>query len=151
MIAFADVKSKYIRWVNIFLYFWIAITLAISIIDLVLGILFGLDFEKVLIAGHAMPLTGAPADVTNAHLLIAGQAAIGTLFSVVLRGYVLWLVNVMLVVFLFTQTLHVSDFNRLAPFRRTAAAAGANGQANGGYEDETPSRRPHPIEAFGSK
>lgn len=139
---------------NIFLYFWIVITLAISIIDLVLGILFGLDFEKVVTAGHSVALVGPEVAAANGQLLIAGQAAIGTLFSIVLRGYVLWLVNVVLVVFLFSQTLLVADFNRLAPFRRTlasSATAGAGGQTNGGFQDETPARKPHPIEAFGSK
>lgn len=45
-----DVKNKYIQWVNIFLYFWIAITLAVSVIDLALGILFGVDYDRVMVS-----------------------------------------------------------------------------------------------------
>lgn len=44
-----DVKRKYLQYVNIFLYFWIGITLAISVIDLALGILFGLDYDRVMV------------------------------------------------------------------------------------------------------
>lgn len=51
-IFLTDVRREYIIWANIFLYFWIAITLAVSIIDLALGILFGLDYDQIMVNKH---------------------------------------------------------------------------------------------------
>lgn len=129
-----------------------------SVIDLVLGILFGLDYERVSDRAAAASLD-VTADTGKTQLLIAGQAAIGTLFSVVLRGYVLWLCNVVLVVFLFTQALLVSDYNRLAPFRRHEngvgmvgiGSGGLGGESNDGFVNDNADRKPHPIEAYGNK
>lgn len=63
------------------------------------------------------------------------------LFTIILRGYLLWILNVVLAVYFFTQTLRISDYNRLAPK--------PVGVSNPGYVDDA--RRNHPIEAYGSK
>lgn len=153
-ILLVGVKSRYIRWANIFLYTWILITLAVTLLDLILGVLLGLDYEKVNNAANAIALNPA-ADIVNGHLLIAGQTAIGMLFSIVLRGYVLWLINVVLLIFLFSQTLLVADYNRMEPERlagRSPRGNGVNGgTVNGGYRGEAVAQKSMAIDAFGGK
>lgn len=86
--------------------------------------------------------------------MIAGQTAIATLFSVVLRGYVLWLINVVLLIFLFSQTLLVADYNRMEPERlagRSPRGNGNGGTVNGGYRGEQVAQKSVAIDAFGGK
>lgn len=53
---FIDVRYAYLRHVNLFLYFWILLTTAVSILDLGLGIALGLDYDtlRVLITMISM-------------------------------------------------------------------------------------------------
>lgn len=43
----SDVRYAYLRHANLFLYFWIALTTAVSILDLGLGIALGLDYDTL--------------------------------------------------------------------------------------------------------
>lgn len=76
-------------------------------------------------------------------LLAAAQAGVGMLFTIVLRGYIIWIINVALSIYFFTQTLEISDFNRLSAKQPTG------GVSNRAFTDE--SRTQHPIEAYGNK
>lgn len=42
-----DVRYNYLRHANIFLYFWIFLVTIVSILDLGLGIAFGLDYDTL--------------------------------------------------------------------------------------------------------
>lgn len=144
-------QRKYIVWANIFLYFWIAITLAVAIIDLALGILFGLDYDRIMARSYVEPLLTVGAVDSPPFLLAAAQAGVGMLFTIVLRGYIIWIINVALAIYFFTQTLEISDYNRLTT--KPLASANNGGASNRGFVDEPSSRaqQQHPIEAYGNK
>lgn len=55
-------------------------------------------------AGETIQSSGA--------VLMAAQAAAGVMMGVAFRGFLLWIVNVALVGYFFTQTLEITDFNR---------------------------------------
>ncbi|XP_055708426.1 uncharacterized protein LOC129804821 [Phlebotomus papatasi] len=103
-------KEEYIRYANIFLYIWIFITLAISIVDMALGILFGLDYGVIMDEAHSVGLAGA---TINHAILLAAQASAGVLMGVAFRGFLLWLINIFLALYLFTHTFKISDHNRM--------------------------------------
>lgn len=52
---------------------------------------------------------------STASVLITAQNSAGIMASVALRGYFMWFVNVFLVIFLFIQTFHVYDYNKITP------------------------------------
>lgn len=43
----ADIRYEQLRYANIFLYFWIVLVFGVSILDLGLGIAFGLDYDTL--------------------------------------------------------------------------------------------------------
>lgn len=51
-ISFSDARHKYVRYINVFLYIWIIITMIISVLDLALGILFAIDYDTVVVSGR---------------------------------------------------------------------------------------------------
>ncbi|XP_059614453.1 uncharacterized protein LOC132260398 [Phlebotomus argentipes] len=103
-------KEEYIRYANIFLYIWIFLTLAISIVDMALGILFGLDYGTIMDHAYTIDFVGA---TINHAILLAAQASAGVLMGVAFRGFLLWLINVFLALYLFTHTFKISDHNRM--------------------------------------
>ena len=105
-----DVKKANIRFVNVFLYVWITLTLAITMMDLALFILFTLDYDTVL--KHSLTISLNFAAITQA-VLITAQNASGMMMSIALRGYILWIINFCLAIYLFTQTFKISDHNRM--------------------------------------
>lgn len=46
------------------------------------------------------------------YLLIAAKTASGIMMSITLRGYTIWLINLLLCIYFFTQTFKISDYNR---------------------------------------
>lgn len=60
-------------------------------------------------------------------VLLAAQGAAGIMMGVAFRGFLLWLLNVVLVCYFFTQTLRISDFNR-------RQATGFVGADNNGFD-----------------
>lgn len=46
---FAVVTHRFIKIANIFLYIWIFITVALSLMDLAFGILFALDYNDIMV------------------------------------------------------------------------------------------------------
>ncbi|CAO1301736.1 unnamed protein product, partial [Diamesa hyperborea] len=105
-----NVKKANIRFVNVFLYIWIALTLIITMMDLALFILFTLDYDTVL--KHSLTVSLNFAAITQA-VLITAQNASGMMMSIALRGYILWIINFCLAVYLFIQTFKISDHNRM--------------------------------------
>lgn len=47
------------------------------------------------------------------YLIVAAKTAAGIMMSVALRGYTIWLINIVLCIYFFTQTFKISDYNRI--------------------------------------
>jgi hypothetical protein len=138
-----DVKKSNLRYANTFLYIWIVTTIVISIIDLVLFILFTLDYDTILTHSFDFNLNF---QVAVSSILITAQNTAGIMMSLALRGYILWLLNIGIAVFLFIQTFKISEFNS----QNEKSTAG--GIVNGGFNAENvyihSSNRSQPIKAF---
>lgn len=106
----ADVKKANLRHLNVFLYIWIVITFVVVIIDLVLFILFLLDYIAIMHLSYERSLDFA---ASNVSVLITAQNTAGIMASVALRGYLLWLINIFLVITLFGKTFYVYDYNKI--------------------------------------
>ncbi|XP_039439705.1 uncharacterized protein LOC120420674 [Culex pipiens pallens] len=139
LILLTNARKKYIRYVNVFLYIWIVFTVTISILDLALGIQFAVDYDTII---NALFLRIAQPTVTQAdHVLSLAATVSGIMLVMAFRGWIFWLVNVGLAVYLFTQTFKIYDYNQL---RRKSA-----GMANGGFVGDQGARRA-PIDAYDS-
>lgn len=95
-------------------------------IDLALFTLFIIDYITIMQLSYNIGLDWA--DATRS-ILVTAQNTSGMLASLALRGYFLWLINLSLTVFLFTQTFFVSDYNRMREVNTT-------GQINSGFKKE---------------
>jgi len=80
-------------------------------IDLVMFIFFVLDYETILSHSFSQTLNFAP---VSSSVLLSAQVSAGIMFSVALRGYLLWVINMGICLFLFTQTFKIYDYNKLA-------------------------------------
>ncbi|XP_070497449.1 uncharacterized protein [Chironomus tepperi] len=123
-----NVKKSNLKYANVFLYIWVLITFVISMIDLVVFIFFVLDYETLLSHSFSQSLNFAPPTTS---VLLSAQVSAGIMFSVALRGYFLWAVNLGICLFLFTQTFKIYDFNKLA-----ASGVANNGFLNNAYRNE---------------
>jgi hypothetical protein len=126
-----DVKKSNLRYANGFLYVWCLITFVIAIVDLVLFILFVIDYETILSHSLSASLNFA---VATSSILLSAQNAAGIMYSVALRGYALWLINLVLSLYLFTQTFKVYDYNKLASSGGGIAAT--SGHVNSGFKSD---------------
>lgn len=106
-----NVKKSNLKYANVFLYIWVLITFIVSMIDLVMFIFFVLDYETILSHSFSQTLNFAP---TTSSVLLSAQVSAGIMFSVALRGYLLWVINMGICLFLFTQTFKIYDYNKLA-------------------------------------
>lgn len=96
-------------------------------VDLVLFVLFIIDYNTILQHSFNFSLNFG----TSVHsILIVAQNTAGMMASVALRGYLLWLINLVLTVYLFTQTFRVYDYNRMKEISRPA------GQVNIGFKSD---------------
>lgn len=77
-----------------------------------LFVLFILDYIDVMQLSYQRELDFA---ASNLAVLITAQNTAGIMASVALRGYLLWLINIFLVVFLFGKTFYVYDYNKIKP------------------------------------
>lgn len=84
--------------------------------------------------------------VSTEAILITAQNTSGMLASIALRGYLLWIINLSMALYLFTQTFRVSDYNRMGGVNQTGY------QNNGFRKDEELPRHSiynnQPIRAF---
>lgn len=79
-------------------------------IDLVLFILFILDFDTIMQRSFEFSLNFAASSLS---ILITAQNTSGMMASLALRGYLLWFINLGIACYLFTQTFKVYDHNKL--------------------------------------
>lgn len=96
-------------------------------IDLVLFVLFIVDYNTIMQRAYTLGLNFAP--VTNS-VLITAQNTAGIMASIALRGYILWFINLILSIYLFTQTFKVYDYNH------TTEAVNKTGQSNAGFQND---------------
>ncbi|KAL9701306.1 hypothetical protein quinque_004747 [Culex quinquefasciatus] len=148
LILLTNARKKYIRYVNVFLYIWIVFTVTISILDLALGIQFAVDYDTII---NALFLRIAQPTVTQAdHVLSLAATVSGIMLVMAFRGWIFWLVNVGLAVYLFTQTFKIYDYNQL---RRKLSLPSmldrVPERANGGSVGDQGARRA-PIDAYDS-
>lgn len=47
------------------------------------------------------------------YLIVAAKTAAGIMMSIVWRGWTIWLINIILCVYFFTQTFKIADYNRI--------------------------------------
>lgn len=139
----SDIKKSNIRYMNVFLYIWIFITFVISMIDLVLFIMFILDYDTII--RHSYDISSNFA-VSTSTILITAQNTAGMMASIALRGYLLWLINLVLCIYLFTQTFRIYDYNRTSGLNPT-------GHANAGFKADNELQghsifKNQPISAF---
>lgn len=132
------VTHRFIKFANIFLYVWIFITVGLSLMDLAFGILFGLDYNDLMHLAHQIPTTEFN---TSQFVLIAAQTASGAMMTMAFRGFILWIINVALAVYLFSQTFSIFDYNKFQP-------AEPIGTTNRAFVNDEKS---HPIDAYGNK
>lgn len=121
-------NKKSIRYSNISLYFWVSITFIVCLIDLVLFVLFMVDYNTIMQRSYTVPLNFSP--VTNS-VLIAAQNTAGMLASIALRGYILWFINLVSTIYLFTQTFRIYDYNHTSE-----AVNKTTGQANAAFQND---------------
>lgn len=119
-------------------------------VDLVLFVLFITDYNTILQHSYNYSLNFG----TSVHsILIVAQNTSALLASLALRGYLLWLINLILTVYLFTQTFRVYDYNRMKSISKP------EGQVNIGFktDDEMKAHSAHsmltnqPIDAFDTR
>lgn len=127
MIHFIDVKKSNIRYFNVFLYIWILITFVICMVDLTLFIFFILDYNTIMQHSYTISLNFVPP--TNS-MLVTAQNTAGMMASLALRGYLLWFINLILTIYLFTQTFRVYDYNRM-----NQVGNNNTGQVNKGFSN----------------
>uniref|UniRef100_A0A182M8C3 Uncharacterized protein n=1 Tax=Anopheles culicifacies TaxID=139723 RepID=A0A182M8C3_9DIPT len=153
-----NARHKYVRYINVFLYIWIIITMIISVLDLALGILFAIDYDT-LVETHRLStamISDSSSKQKNAlfaypfgmgqvlppvQVLATAVHVSGIMMVMAFRGWIFWIVNVALAIFMFTQTFKIYDYNQM---RRKQT----NGTANGGYVPEGDTMRRPPIDAY---
>lgn len=114
-------------------------------VDMVMFILFIIDYETIMTHSFNISLNFSP--VTNV-ILLSGQNTAGLLASISMRGYFLWFINLIMTLYLFTQTFKVYDYNR-------TKLRAATGQTNNAYTNDELSGhsiyKNQPIQAFDSQ
>lgn len=140
-----DIKKSNIRYLNLFLLIWVLITITITIIDLVLFIMFIMDYDTILAYSFGVSLDGTVPSTMS--ILITAQNTAGMMASLAMRGYVLWIINLSFAIFLFTQTFKIYDHNEKNKIDK-------NGQVNNAFKNDTEELQGHsiynnrPISAF---
>lgn len=121
-----SVKKSTLSYFNVILYSWIFITFVICIIDLLLFIYFIIDYYNIMQESYNVSLNFA---VSTSSILLSAQNTSGMLASLALRGYLLWLINLTLVIYFFTQTFKVYDYNKTSGISKS-------GQMNKGFKSD---------------
>ncbi|KFB51484.1 AGAP006547-PA-like protein [Anopheles sinensis] len=134
-----NARQKYVRYINIFVYIWIIITMIISVLDLALGILFAIDYDTLVHVLYEYPFGPGPL-LAPVQVLATAVHVAGIMMVMAFRGWIFWIVNVSLAIFMFTQTFKIYDYNQMR--RKT------NGASNGGYVPEGDGMRRAPIDAY---
>ncbi|XP_055533509.1 uncharacterized protein LOC129723355 isoform X1 [Wyeomyia smithii] len=131
-----NAREKYVRYINVFLYIWIALTIVISTLDLALGIQFGVDYGTII---HALFLRPYPTLTAADQTLTMAVTVSGIMMVMAFRGWIFWVINVGMAVYLFTQSIVIYDYNQM---RRKS------GMTNGGFAEDNSGVRRQPIDGY---
>lgn len=132
---------RFIDYLNTFLYIWIFLTIAISLLDLVLGCILGSDYGVII--HHAANISFFETTPFTNFVLLTAQAVSGTFMSIAFRGYVLWIINVGLAIYFFKETFSVYEYNKMK---------GLTGMTNIGFTENMHSiHKAKPIDAYAYK
>ncbi|XP_055623441.1 uncharacterized protein LOC129766865 [Toxorhynchites rutilus septentrionalis] len=105
-----NARKKYVWYINVFLYIWVAFIVVVCVLDFALGIQFAVDYDTIKRALHERPYTAStPAD----QVLISAATVSGIMMVMAFRGWIFWIINVGLAAYLFTQTFKIYDYNQL--------------------------------------
>lgn len=88
--------------------------------------------------------------ITNS-VIITAQNTAGIMASVALRGYLMWLINLCLVIFLMTQTFKIYDYNKIQAHDEDRSNGRVNrgfDRSNDDFKDHSIFRNEPPIQAF---
>ncbi|XP_014102959.2 uncharacterized protein [Bactrocera oleae] len=104
------VRKDNIKYTSAAIYSWIVAIACINLMDLGLGIIFGLDFDKFNRAAYSYNLSSMNAgeiDPQAAQLVAGGVAAI-SLMIISFKGVILWLINVGLMCYLLKLVIEIA-------------------------------------------
>ncbi|XP_067643013.1 uncharacterized protein [Eurosta solidaginis] len=133
---------------------WTISILCINLMDLGLGIIFALDYSKFNIAAYIYNLSTINSGVIDpqAAQLVAGAVVTISLMIISFKGFILWLINVGLMVYLMTLVLivaHDKDTNdTLFMHRKDSDDALAERPPIRAYEEQTSTSQVYTNEAF---
>lgn len=96
------VRKDNIKYTNYVICAWVITILCINLMDLGLGIIFGLDYGKFNRAAYNYNLSSINSGAIDAQAvqLVAGGVAAISLMIISLKGFILWLINVGLMCYL---------------------------------------------------
>lgn len=103
-------RKDNIKYTSAAIYSWIVAIACINLMDLGLGIIFGLDFDKFNRAAYSYNLSSMNAgeiDPQAAQLVAGGVAAI-SLMIISFKGVILWLINVGLMCYLLKLVIEIA-------------------------------------------
>lgn len=104
------VHKQNMKYANIFLYFWIINTMTVIVLDVVIGSFFARDYTNISQRAKTIILS-EPAETVSVILMARTVAWI--MLSVSFRGFILWIINVVVMFYLFSHTFHIHDHNKV--------------------------------------
>ncbi|XP_037940309.1 uncharacterized protein LOC119673145 [Teleopsis dalmanni] len=154
VLLITNLKKDNIKHTLFVLYTWVLITLGICLMDLALGIIFGIDYDKFYSAATEYDVDVMNGQTVNpmAAQLIAGMVVSISLMIISFKGFVLWIINVGLMTYLLMRAACIvrdKDGNdTLFNPRKESDDILATRTTINAYEEKTPAPVPYTNEAF---
>lgn len=104
------VNKHNMKYANIYLYFWIINTVTVLVLDVVIGSFFARDYHNISERAKTIILSEP---VERVGVILSARTAAWIMLSISFRGFVLWLINAACLVYLFNQTFHIHDHNKV--------------------------------------
>lgn len=112
ILSSTGIRKQFISYLHFAIYGFVTLTIMFSVLDLVVGILFGRDYDKLKSRAKATDYeTGSTATIASVILSYA-QTNAGIMMTVAFRGFLLWVINVAVACYLFFESFSVYKFNR---------------------------------------
>lgn len=92
------------RVTNVILYLWVLVTLSISAMDLALGVIFGIDYNRFSTQADKQGFMVNPAMT----IFISAQVVSMSMMVIAFKGFILWIINIAFVCYLFTETFLIN-------------------------------------------